>query len=405
MPNYYYQALDDNGKQVQGEIKADSVDTAKNIIASKGFIPVKVSLIKISRKDYLNNLAFSSATIKTRDLILFTKQFRTMIKAGIAIMEALNVLESQAESPVLRNTLSAISRDVGQGVSLFEAFSKHPRVFNNFYCNIIEVGEASGSLVAVLDRLAHMIEHEYQIKTNISTALQYPVIVIVFFFVAFFLLLTYVVPTFARIFVSAGLELPITTQICIQMYQVLIEYWPFLVIGLIGCVFTGGVCLRTRQGRYYFDVFLLNIPLIGTLFEKAAMSRFASLFSILQTSGVSILTSLDILARVIGNTAISREFEQISIMVETGHGLSGPLKSAAYFPPMVVHMVRIGEESGQLEEMLSEITIHYDFELDYTVKRLSDAIGPLLTIGLAVVVGFFALAILVPMWDMAKIAR
>jgi type IV pilus assembly protein PilC len=218
-------------------------------------------------------------------------------------------------------------------------------------------------------------------------------------------LLTFVVPKFVGIFSKANLDLPLPTQICMILYQLLANYWIILLLAVTGGILFLRYYLKTDQGQYVKDAFLMQVPLIGPLFNKAAMARFASIFSILQASGVPVLDCIRILTETIGNSAISREFILVSERLEEGRGLAEPLKSAKYFTPIVVNMVAIGEESDKLEEMLSEAAQHYDAEMEYAMKKVSESIAPILTVGLAIVVGFFALAIYLPMWDMSQMAR
>jgi type IV pilus assembly protein PilC len=227
--------------------------------------------------------------------------------------------------------------------------------------------------------------------------------VIVFLGVAFFVLLTFAIPRFAEIFMRSGIALPLPTRICMSLYQFLIGYWygiaGIVVIGLPLLIFY----LRTNQGRYIKDALILRLPVFGPLFLKAVMSRFASIFAILYESGIQVIDCMKILSETIGNRVIKEDFNLIIDQVEEGRGISGPLKYGGHFTPMVINMVALGEGSGKLEEMLREISKHYDDEVEYAIKRLSDIIVPLLTIGLAVIVGFFALAIFLPMWDLSKV--
>ena len=226
-----------------------------------------------------------------------------------------------------------------------------------------------------------------------------------FLFIAFFVLLTGVIPRFVNIFKSAGLQLPVPTQICMLLYAFLVDYW-YIALSLTVVTITAlYLYLKTDQGRYMAYTIFMRVPIIGPLIIKSAVSRFASIFSILQASGVDILDTMDILAETIGNAAFSRELEGIKERLAEGHGIAGPLSSAKYFTPMLINMVAIGEESGNLEEMLRDVARHYDTEVEYSMKKLSEAIGPILTIGLAAVVGFFALAIFLPMWDLTLMAK
>ncbi len=321
------------------------------------------------------------------------------------MLSLLKVLEDQTEHPRLKRVLGEIHQSIKEGASLHEAFRQHPTVFSPLYCNMLKAGEASGALNDVLDRLTYIIEHEYKVKADIKSAMMYPLIVVCFLFIAFIILLTAVIPRFVTIFKGAGLKLPLPTQICMLMYQGLIHYW-YIGLGIFAVVVVAlSYYLRTEQGKFVMYTLMMKVPIIGDLFVKSAISRFASIFSILQSSGVDILETMAILTDTIGNAAISRELAGIRDRLAEGHGIAEPLRSAKYFTPMLINMVAIGEESGNLEEMLRDVALHYDTEVEYTMKKLSEAIGPVLTIGLAAVVGFFALAIFLPMWDMTLMAK
>jgi type IV pilus assembly protein PilC len=233
----------------------------------------------------------------------------------------------------------------------------------------------------------------------------YPVFVVVLLVVAFFILLTVVTPKFVTIFARSGIDLPVPTQISMTLYLFLQRFWPAALLGLAALTAWLAWYLRTPQGRYVRDYLLLRLPLVGPLVVKSAMSRFASIFSILQASGVGVLEAIGILSQTIGNAAVAREFDRVRVLLEEGRGIARPLQSARYFTPMVINMVAVGEESGNLEDMLREVSEHYDAEVEYAIKKLTDAIGPLLIICLAVLVGFFALAIFLPMWDLTKMTR
>ena len=332
-------------------------------------------------------------------------QFRTMLKSGVPINKLLEVLEHQTENPTLKKTIASMNDDIKEGASLYDVFRKHPKVFSPLYSSMVRAGEASGALPEVLDRLAYILEHEHKVKSDVKSALQYPLIVIVFLGIAFFILLTFVIPKFVGVFLSAGIDLPLPTRICMGMYQFLSSYWVTMSVMIFLSISALVYYIRTESGRYMRDVFFMRLPILGKLFVKAAMSRFASIFSILQSSGVDILDSMKILSGTIGNSAIAREFANITNRLEEGRGIAEPLRESSYFTPIVVNMIAIGEESGNLDEMLGEISAHYDFELEYAMNKLSEAIGPILTVGLAAVVGFFALAIFLPMWDLTKVVH
>ena len=406
MAKYSFKAINEVGATVTDVVEADSVETANSIILSRGYIPTAVSEVGGGTTTAgLMGLIERLTPVRTMELILFTKQFKTMLRAGVSMLSLLDVLANQAENPNLKKVINTMSRDIQEGSSLYDAFKRHPRVFSPLYCGMVRAGESSGALPEVMDRLTYIIEHEYRVRSDVKAALQYPMIVIVLLVAAFFILLTFVIPKFVNIFMRTGVDIPIPTKICMLMYQFMVQYWYF-PLGISIVVIAGlGYYFRTASGKFVRDTVLLKVPILGPLFIKAAMSRFASIFSILQASGVAVREAMNILAGTIGNTAIARQFDHINERLEEGRGISDPLRSSKYFTPIVVNMIAIGEESGNLDEMLKEISDHYDVEMEYAMKKLSDAIGPLLTIGLAVVVGFFALAIFLPMWDMTKMVK
>jgi type II secretory pathway component PulF len=407
LANFNYQAIDESGTNLSGTIEADSQEMAEKIILSKGYIPAAVTLAdrEGGGNSFLARIQEGLSAVKLSELILFTKQFRSMMQAGVPIIRLLLVLENQTQNKTLKRVISDISQDIKSGLSLHEAMKKHPAVFSPLYLSMINAGEISGAIPDVLARLIDIIEHEAKIKSDIKSALQYPIIVVVALVVAFFVLLTFVIPKFADVFAKAGLQLPMPTKVAVFLYGALSNYWYILIAGALGLIIGLGMFFKTPQGRYARDAFFLQMPLFGSLFQKAAMSRFASIFAILQASGVPVMKTMEVLSGTIGNTAISHEFDRVSERIKEGQGISGPLKSAKYFTPMVVDMVAIGEESGNIEEMMRQVSIHYDDEVSYAVKGLADAIGPVLMVGLAAVVGFFALAIFMPMWDLTKMTK
>ncbi len=406
MPKFQYQAITETGATTAGEIEADSLESANSMLAARGYIPTRVK----AEQPALSGLQISKfrellSPVKAPELILFTKQFKTMFNAGVSMINMLEILEQQTENPRLRRIMGKMHQDIKEGASLHEAFSKHPKVFSPLYCSMIRAGESSGALPEVLDRLTYIIEHENQVKSDIKSALTYPVIVVVFLFSAFLILITQVIPKFVNIFQNAGLKLPLPTQICIFLYEFLSTYWYLIIGAVIIVVVFLFYYLKTKQGKFMRDSLFMRIPLVGPLFAKSAVSRFASIFSILQASGVDVLDSMDILSETMGNAAISNELDNIKDRLAEGRGIAGPLSEAKYFTPMLINMVAIGEESGNLESMMQEVASHYDSEVEYAMKKMTEAIGPLLTVGLAAVVGFFALAIFLPMWDLTLIAR
>lgn len=406
MPSFSYQAINEVGVTVSGTMEAESADSARTILSSQGYIPTKILDTGVAAKSsFLSAIKQRLGSVSTPDLIIFTKQFQTLLSAGVPIVRLLQVLENQTQNDTLKTAIAFIEEDVKKGSTLTKAMEKHPNIFSTLYLSMVHAGEVSGTVPDILQRLTAIIEHEERVKSDIKSAMQYPIMVMVALGVAFVVLLTFVIPKFADIFTKAGLKLPMPTKVAMFMYQLLSNYWFIVVGGVVLLIVALRYYIKTDQGRYVLDSFMLSLPLIGPLFVKSAMSRFASIFAILQASGVPIMRTMEVLTGTIGNAAISREFDRVRERIKEGQGIAIPLRSAKYFTPMVVDMVAIGEESGNIEEMLRAVSTHYDDEVAYAVKQLSDAIGPILVVGLAAVVGFFALAIFLPMWDLTKMVK
>ena len=405
MSTYRYEAVNDGGKTVAGVIEAESMDHANDLLGARGLTPISMrDETAAAAGPRWQKIALLFNAVHPEELILYTKQLSTMLKAGIPILRVVDILENQSENPRLKDISRQIGLDVRSGTTFSRSLRRHPDVFSELYCSMVQAGEASGALPQILQRLIYIITHEYQVKTEIRSVLQYPLIVLVSLIAAFVGLITFVIPQFAKVYAKVKVELPLPTRICLVLSKLFNEQWPALLLGLVVVVLAVFLILRTAPGRYGWDRLKLHVPLVGPLLLKSALSRFASIFSILQASGVGILDALKILSGTIGNKAISRELEGVQVHLEQGHGVARPLMAAKYFTPMLINMVAVGEEAGNLDEMLREVSLHYDSEVEYATRRLTTAMGPVLIVAMAFLVGFFALAVYMPMWDLAKLA-
>lgn len=401
--NYHYKAINQAGEEVSGKIEAESSENASHMLVSRELIPIQIKEESSGKDSFLRVLG--TRNLKASDLVLFTKQFHSMLVAGIPILRILSTLEQQTENVLLKQAVSKIIKDINQGSSLSDAMQKFPKIFDNLYCDMIRAGEISGTVPIVLERLIYIIEHEAKLKADIKSALRYPTIVLVALVGAFVGLLTFVIPTFANVFMRAGLTLPWPTKMAMMMYAFLSHYW-YYILGIILVIVIGlRLYFKTSNGKFVKDSFLLDMPIVGPVFQKAALSRFASIFAILQTSGIPIMQTLTILSATMGNEALTRTFDKVRDRIKEGAGIAIPLRSAKYFTPMVIDMIAIGEESGKIDEMMRAVATHYDAEVEYAVKGLADAITPILIVGLAAVVGYFALAVFMPMWDLTKMIK
>jgi len=407
MPFFKYTAITGSGGNTKGVVEAASVEAAQDLLASRGLIPTGVvetggADASTSNEGAFTRLSNAMQKVKPQDVILFTKQLKTMLNAGIPVLQSLDVLQAQTENPKLKAAIVGIAADIKSGGTLSKAFSRHQNIFSELYCNMIRAGELSGTLTDVLERLIYIVEHEHKVKKDIKSALTYPIIVVVALVAAFFILILFVLPHFVTLFEKANIALPLPTRICLGLYDILTKSWVLALGGIVGLVFSLTAYFRTEAGKILRDGFLLKLPILGPVFRKAAMARFASIFAILQASGITVLEAMDILTGTIGNAFIARDFRNLRVKLEQGRGLSGPLRSTPSFTPMMVSMITIGEETGNMEDMLKEAARHYDYEVEYAVSRMSEMLGPAMVAGLTGVVGFFALAIILPLVELMQ---
>ena len=400
---FQYSAINDEGVKLSGEVEADTPEQARQTLLGRGLMPLEIRLQSGQTERRLKKLLQKPVTHK--EIILFSKQFRTLFNAGVPITQLLGILQTQTENPTLKKATADILQQVNTGNTLYQAFIAHSDIFPPLYCAMIRAGEFSGSMGDVLDRLTYLLEHENKIRSDITSALRYPKIVLGTLVCAFVFLLNWVVPSFAKLFASTKMELPLPTRMALAMNQVMSEYW-YILLFLVVCGAVGWhLWSKTAQGKYLIARLVLATPIIGKVMQKAIMARFAAIFAILQRSGVGILDSIDILSETINNAALAREFGEIKEKLRSGQGISEPLGSARYFTPLTINMIAIGENAGNLERMLDDLASHYDEEVEFAVGQMTEAIGPVLIVVLAGVVGFFALAIFMPMWDMTQLAK
>ncbi len=402
MPVFQYKAMSASGAMVQDELEAPNPTAVAEKLESLGYIPLNISRKKGGAQ---GRLFEKKPRVKDNEIIVFTRQLVTLLKAGVPLLSALEALSEQTDNPVMRDIIGRIYVDIESGISLSEALAKHPTVFEDMYVNSIRAGEMGGALDEVLLRLADLIEYDRETKSRIKSAMRYPIIVVVSLVVAVIALMMLVVPKFIDMFTKLGVELPLPTRILIMVYDAMNNYW-YIGLGLLVLLFVAfKLWVKTPGGEFAWDSLKLKLPIFGPLLMKSYMSRFTRMFETLNRSGLPILQTLEIVSKTVGNAAIGREIEKATLGIRRGEGISVPLKQSKLFPPMVVRMIAIGEQSGSLDEMLHNISEHYEMEVEYAVKGLTSMIEPILTVGLGIIVLFLALAIFLPMWDMTKIAQ
>ncbi|MDO9464635.1 MAG: type II secretion system F family protein [bacterium] len=403
MPTYQYRARNKEGEIVTGRLDTDSEPQVIAQLEALGNLPITVSLVK---KKEGPKFKFSlGGKIKGKTLVVFTRQLATMIRAGVPIIASLNTLIAESENEKFKEILREINMAIQEGSPFSRALSLHPKVFTKLYISTVLSGEAGGTLDVSLNRLAALLEHESEIQANIKAATRYPIIVIVGITIAFFVLVTTVVPKFASVFAASKVALPLPTRILIGIDYGIRHYWFYIVPSILFLAFGLWKYIQTERGRYQWDWIKLKLPIFGPLSTKTAASRFAQTLATLNRSGLPILKTLDIVGTTVGNVVIAEEINKLSASVTEGKGLAEPLLEGKFFPPLVSHMVAIGERSGHLDEMLDSLQQHYDQEINSMVKNLTTLIEPILTVALGVIVLFIAMGIFLPMWNLASAVK
>lgn len=402
METFFYKANTEDGNPVTGTIEADNVSLVAAELYAMGYIPLSISEKK---KNPFDRLTLRMNRVSLDDQIFFTRQLYAIIKSGMPILSGLNALGQQLENKRMKEVIIAVTRDVDKGQRFSAALAKHPDVFSELYVNMIDSGETGGSLEDVLEKLISALEFNRKTKENLKVAIRYPMMVVVALGIAFSVLVTAVIPKFAKLFEKSAMILPLPTRIMIGINYVVQNYWPLVLAAIFLSVAGFYTYVRTKSGRLNWDRTKLQIPVIGPVFMKIYLSRFAGILETLTRTGISMDTALELVSRNIGNEFLASRVRDVTENVRRGLGLTRSLIESKVFPPLVIQMVLTGEESGALDDMLHEVNAYYEREVDYTVSRLSSYIEPILTIGLGVMVLFLALAIFLPWWDSMQVFK
>lgn len=397
MSTYQYSAKDKTGRSVTGTLEVASETEAVAILHNKELIVIS---LKSARK---KTFSVGAAKVKSEDLVIFSRQLATMIDAGIPLVQSLGILGEQIESPGLKNVVLTVRKDIEAGMSFCDALAKHPRIFSELFINMTRAGEASGMLDEVLDRLATYLEKSAALNRKIGSSLVYPAVVVVMAILITSVLLLKVVPTFKGIFESLGGVLPLPTRILIGISDSLSKYFLLIVGSLTAAGFVFTRYINTQKGRYNFDKFKLKIKVLGVLFTKVALAKFARTFSTLIKSGVSIISALDIVAKTSGNKVVEESVMKCRTAVHNGESIAAPLLKSGVFPPMVCRMIGVGEQTGQLEKMLTKIADFYDEQVDAAVSGLTSLIEPLVIAFLGVVIGGIVISLFLPIFKITEL--
>jgi type IV pilus assembly protein PilC len=382
-----------------GDLRTATIDASSRDDVIAQLRKQRLSVVKI---DQDASKKVGKGSIKTRDVVIFTRQFSTMINSGLPLVQALTILAEQTDNKSLAEVTKKVVFDVESGNTVADALSKHPRAFTNLYVNMVAAGEAGGILDTILMRLATFLEKNDALVRKVKGAMIYPTVIMSVAAIAVVVLLIFVIPVFAGMFASGGMALPLPTRIVIGASGFLKAYWWVLGAIIIGGGYMGKKYYATNSGKLVIDRFMLRVPVLGDVLRKSAVSRFTRTLGTLISSGVSILEGLEITAKTAGNRVIQDAIMQSRSSIAGGDTIAQPLQKSKVFPPMVISMIAVGEQTGGLDEMLSKIADFYDEEVDAAVSNLLSLLEPIMIVFLGVVVGGMVVAMYLPIFDMVN---
>jgi type IV pilus assembly protein PilC len=397
---YQYRVRDAAGRLASGTLVADSRDLVVDRLKEMGLVPLEIRQQRTLRREF--NFR---RKVKLKDLAIFSREFATMVNAGLPILRALSILEGQAQSSILRNAVAEIRVDVERGASLSVAMGKHPKVFNRLYIAMVRSGETGGVLDGVLERLATNLEREVNLRNRIRSAMTYPIVVLGFVTMIMIAMLVFVVPQFKSIYAQLNGTLPLLTRMLLSVSDVVRHDF---IVGVIAVGIMVWLLRRWKasaKGREQWDRLKLKVPVFGQLFLKTAMARFARTLGVLNRSGVPILQSLEVVANSVNNSLVAKGINDVQESVKQGESLAKPLRAHKVFPAMVVQMLAVGEETGALDTMLEKIAVFYDDEVTATVDQLTSLIEPIMIAIVGAMVGIAVIALYMPMFNIINLIK
>lgn len=392
---------DAKGQQATRNIEAENLAQARAKLREEGLFPIDIKE-KQGGDDILaplNNYLMRFKKVKLKEMVIFTRQFATMINSGVALIRALNVMTDQAQTPLFKKILTQVRDGVEQGRSLSESMADHPKTFSKLYTSMVSAGEMGGVLDEVLDRLAAFLESNARLVGQLKAAMTYPAVVSVIAAGIGTFLLSFVIPIFKEMFDSMGVELPAFTQMLITMSNLIRDYWYLMILGVGGSVYGIITFIKTPFGRSWFDNVALKSPIFGNIIRKVAVARFTRTLGTLLRSGVPLMTALEITQDTAGNVHIAAAINKVREAVSEGESMSKPLEQSRMFPPMVIQMISIGEEAGSVDAMLSKVADFYDEEVEQAVKALTSLLEPMMMVLIGGMVGSMIIGMYLPMFS------
>jgi len=400
MPIFNYEAIDAKGRARKGTVDADTARDAREKLRRQEIRVTGMKRLDATggvKKGERRPLLKLERRANPRELAILTRQFSTLLGSGIHLSEALNVLVEQIQDRRMEVIFRDLRERIVSGSGLADALSHHPGYFSDLYVNMVRAGEASGNLDEILSRLAEYLQKQASLRGKLTAAMTYPAVMVVVGFGVVVFLMSYVVPRITQILSKKGDALPAPTEILMTISSLFKQYWWMGLIGVVAAMVLLRVSITTEKGRLWFDTTILRVPVIGTLFQKSAISRFTVTLSTLLKSGLPALDSLNIVSKVVNNALLSRVITQVAERILEGADIATPIRKSKMFPPMVGYMIAVGEQSGELENILDRISETYEEEIDLAIQRLTALVEPVIIVVLAAVVGFIILAVLLPL--------
>ncbi len=406
MALFHYKCRNPQGSLVSGSREAESQESLASALQAENLIPVEISKAKaggLSRSIEFNLPSLRAKKVSKDELQVFCRQMYTLLKAGIPVLMAVGRLSETTRDAVLSDALNTIIVRLKEGQPLYLALKEFKHIFSSFFVNLVRVGEETGNLDRVFLFIAEYLELEIETKKKVKTALRYPILVICATLVALVVINIFVVPTFAKMFLDANIDLPLATRILIATSNFLLNYWYVLLAGCIILFFATRYYLSTSDGALKWARYQLKIPVIGWLIHRILLSRFTRLYALVLKAGVTALEGIQMVGRSTGNAYLESEINNITDLIARGNTISTAVGQTKLFSPLVIQMITLGEEAGQIESMLDDVADFYEREINYDLARLSDAIEPILLIIMAAMVLVLALGVFMPMWQMASV--
>ncbi|WP_457551980.1 type II secretion system F family protein [Desulfobacula sp.] len=395
---YEWKGKNPKGRKVKGELEAESSEQVEQSLLRRKITPVR---IKKKPKDLFENIKFFQPKVKESDVIIFSRQFSTMIDAGLPLLQCLDILQAQQENPTFKKNLKKIKESIESGETFANALKKFPNVFNELFVNMVAAGEAGGILDIILKRLSAYMEKMARLKRQVKGAMIYPIITIIIAIIVVAIILVFVIPVFAEMFSDFGASLPAPTLFVMALSKFAIGNIVYIIAGIMAALFIIKRTYATNKGRIFMDDLVLRLPVIGILIRKVSVAKFTRTTSTMMSSGVSILETLDIVAKTSGNKIVEFAIQDVKIGITEGRSIADPLLESGVFPSMVCSMIAVGESTGALDTMLEKIADFYDDEVDQAVKNLTDMIEPFMLVFLGVVVGGLVISMYLPIFSMA----